>query len=48
MTLAHWVCASCGGWQEDFARPAACFVCSDVRNALPQDGYVFTTADAIL
>jgi len=47
MTLAHWVCASCGGWQEDFARPAACFVCSDVRNALPEDGYVFTTADAM-
>ena len=47
MTLTHWVCASCGGWQEDFARPSACFVCSDVRNALPADGYAFATADEV-
>ncbi len=44
MTLAHWLCDNCGGWQEHFASPPACFVCSDVRNALPEDGYRFATA----
>ena len=43
MTLAHYMCTHCGGWQEYFATPPSCFVCSDVRNALPEDGYTFQT-----
>ena len=41
MTLAHFMCTHCGAWHEWFAAPPACFVCSDVRNALPADGFVF-------
>ncbi len=41
MTLAHFMCRHCGAWHEYFASPPTCFVCSDVRNALPPEGFVF-------
>ncbi|MFD4787117.1 MBL fold metallo-hydrolase [Streptomyces sp. NPDC058459] len=39
MTLSLWTCAHCGHWQRWFAPPPSCPVCSDVRNALPEDGW---------
>ncbi|MET0190942.1 hypothetical protein EV383_2583 [Pseudonocardia sediminis] len=42
MTLRPYSCGSCGHWQRWFAPPPACPVCTDVRNALPDDGWDFT------
>ncbi|MFD1832515.1 MBL fold metallo-hydrolase [Streptomyces desertarenae] len=39
MTLSMYACAHCGHWQRWFGAPPACPVCSDVRNALPEDGW---------
>lgn len=44
MPLTHYSCANCGFWQEYFAVPPFCPVCSDVRNALPEDGWQFVSA----
>lgn len=43
MTLTPYACANCGFWQRWFAVPPSCPVCSDVRNALPEDGWEFLT-----
>ncbi|MDT7933821.1 MAG: hypothetical protein RQ833_04355 [Sphingomonadaceae bacterium] len=40
MPLSMFACANCGFWQRHFA-PAACPVCEDVRNDLPEDGWRF-------
>jgi glyoxylase-like metal-dependent hydrolase (beta-lactamase superfamily II) len=40
MPLSLFACANCGFWQRHFA-PAACPVCEDVRNDLPEDGWRF-------
>lgn len=45
MPLNHYSCVNCGSWQEYFAAPPLCFVCSDVRNALPDDGWKFVSAN---
>src|SRR4028119_129348 len=45
MALHHYSCSNCGFWQEYFAVPPACPVCSDVRNALPENGWNFVSAD---
>ena len=45
MALTHYSCSNCGAWQEYFAIPPSCFVCSDVRNALPDDGWDFVGFD---
>jgi hypothetical protein len=45
MPYNHYSCDNCGNWQEYFAIPPACPVCSDVRNALPENGWSFTSAD---
>ena len=42
--LSHYSCTNCGAWHQHFATPPACFVCSDVRNALPEDGWNFLSA----
>ncbi|GAA2390612.1 hypothetical protein GCM10010420_13110 [Streptomyces glaucosporus] len=39
MTLSMYACAHCGHWQRWFGTPPACPVCTDVRNALPEDGW---------
>ena len=41
-----YACTNCGHWQRWFASgpPPACPVCTDVRNALPADGFEFRTA----
>lgn len=41
--LVAYACTNCGHWQRWFASapPPACPVCSDVRNALPVDGFEF-------
>lgn len=44
MPLHHYCCSDCGAWQEYFATPPFCFVCCDVRNALPADGWRFVSA----
>ncbi|RJK96332.1 MBL fold metallo-hydrolase [Vallicoccus soli] len=40
-------CTNCGHWQRWFADapPPTCPVCADVRNALPDDGFAFLTAE---
>lgn len=43
MPLTPFMCANCGSWQKYFATPPDCPVCSDVRNALPEDGWEFKT-----
>ena len=43
MPLTPYMCANCGSWQKYFATPPNCPVCSDVRNALPEDGWEFKT-----
>ncbi|MEU1589572.1 MBL fold metallo-hydrolase [Micromonospora sp. NPDC005710] len=45
MPLRPYACANCGHWQRWFASPPSCPVCTDVRNALPEDGWQFTSAD---
>jgi len=49
MPLIHYACANCAHWQIwfDYQDPLACPVCTDTRNALPDDGWDFRTeADA--
>ena len=41
MPLTPYMCSNCGFWQKYFAAPPFCPVCSDVRNALPEDGWHF-------
>ena len=43
MPLIHYACTNCGHWQPWFAgqSPTGCPICSDVRNALPEDGWDF-------
>lgn len=48
MPLTHYTCTNCGYWQSYFAAPPDCPVCSDVRNALPDDGWEFTSAPEML
>ena len=48
MSLEHYTCTNCGYWQQYFAAPPACPVCSDVRNALPENGWEFVSAGEIL
>jgi hypothetical protein len=43
--LRPYSCAHCGHWQRWFAEPPFCPVCTDVRNALPDDGWVWITRD---
>jgi hypothetical protein len=44
MPLEHYTCTNCGYWQQYFAVPPNCPVCSDVRNALPENGWEFVNA----
>ncbi len=44
MPLQHYTCINCGFWQQYFAAPPDCPVCADVRNALPENGWEFTSA----
>ena len=44
MPLEHYTCTNCGYWQQYFAAPPDCPVCSDVRNALPENGWEFVSA----
>ena len=49
MPLTHYACSNCGHWQIwfDHQDPLACPICTDTRNALPEDGWDFRTeADA--
>lgn len=43
MPLSPYACANCGFWQRWFDTPPSCPVCTDVRNALPEDGWDFVT-----
>jgi hypothetical protein len=45
--LSPYACANCGFWQRWFATPPTCPVCTDVRNALPEDGWDFVSAAAM-
>jgi hypothetical protein len=47
MPLSPWTCTNCGHWQRWFATPPSCPVCTDVRNALPDDGWDFRPLDEI-
>lgn len=47
MSLTPYVCTNCGFWQRYFATPPSCPVCSDVRNALPEDGWRFETPEQV-
>jgi hypothetical protein len=42
MPLTPYSCDNCGHWQRWFAAPPFCPVCTDVRNALPDDGWSWT------
>ncbi len=44
MALQMYSCTNCGHWQRWFAEPASCPVCTDVRNAVPEDGWCFRSA----
>ena len=48
MPLQHYACRHCGHWQPWFAdaEPVACPVCTDVRNALPPDGWEWVAEPA--
>lgn len=48
MALKYFTCTNCGYWQHYFAAPPDCPVCSDVRNALPENGWEFVSADEML
>ena len=48
MPLEHYACTNCGFWQHYFAAPPSCPVCSDVRNALPENGWEFVGASEML
>ena len=46
MALIQYACRHCGHWQPwfDHSEPPFCPVCTDVRNALPEDGWNWATA----
>ena len=46
MPLTRYACTHCGHWHQGFVGqwPNECLVCSDVRNALPPDGWDFAEA----
>jgi len=47
--LTHMACAHCGHWHLWFegSVPPQCAVCSDVRNALPEDGFEFHRVERV-
>ncbi len=49
MPLTHYACSNCGHWQIWFAHepPISCPICTDVRNALPDDGWDFAGIDRV-
>ena len=47
MPLSPYACSNCGHWQNYFAVPPSCPICSDVRNDLPEDGWNFRTPDEL-
>lgn len=49
MALTHTACMHCGHWHLYFAgqAPPECLVCSDVRNALPEDGWRFASIEQV-
>ena len=47
MAFEFYTCTNCGFWQNYFAAPPNCPVCSDVRNDLPENGWEFATAAAM-
>ena len=47
MPLSHYACANCGHWQQYFATPPDCPVCTDTRNDLPEDGWDFRTEASV-
>lgn len=47
MPLRFYVCTNCGFWQQYFAQPRDCTVCSDVRHTLPADGFRFLTLEEV-
>ncbi len=47
MPLKPYSCNNCGYWQRYFDVPPSCPVCSDVRNALPEDGWQFSTPEQL-
>lgn len=44
MPLQLYICTNCGFWQQHFAVPQSCSVCSDVRHTLPPGGFRFLIA----
>ncbi len=49
MPLTQYACSNCGHWQPWFQdqQPIACPVCTDVRNALPEDRWDFRKATRV-
>lgn len=47
MPLSPFACSNCGHWQQYFAVPPHCPICSDVRNDLPGDGWDFRTPELL-
>ncbi len=47
MPLSYFSCSNCGHWQQYFATPPDCPVCTDTRNDLPQDGWDFWPEDKV-
>lgn len=47
MPLSYYACTNCGFWQQYFAVPPDCPVCTDVRNDLPADGWDFRSETKI-
>ncbi|MFI5837221.1 MBL fold metallo-hydrolase [Micromonospora sp. NPDC051300] len=47
MPLRPYACANCGHWQRWFGPPPFCPVCTDVRNALPSDGWQFLSVEEV-
>ncbi len=49
MPLIKYACCNCGYWQPWFAdqSPLTCPVCTDVRNALPDDGWDFRSFEQV-
>lgn len=47
MPLTPYACSNCGFWQRYFSVPPSCPVCSDVRNALPDDSWHFVTPEEV-
>ena len=49
MPLTHLACTHCGHWHLWFegSMPPQCLVCSDVRNALPEDGFDFRSVERV-